>query len=82
MFVFFLIVHQQNIDGIQPIPNVRFNVAKCLETLGIVLATSPAGQETLQQSVLPTLQTLQRDLDPDVNYLATKALRTLTPADA
>lgn len=49
-----------------PIPNIRFNVAKCLETLGMVLAASPEGQDLLQHKVLPALRKLQDDSDADV----------------
>ena len=57
-----------------PIPNIRFNVAKCLETLGGVLATSPEGQEILQRRIVPALQKLQEDPDADVRYFASKAV--------
>jgi len=49
-----------------PIPNIRFNVAKCLETLGMTLAASPEGQDLLHHTVLPALQKLQDDSDADV----------------
>jgi serine/threonine-protein phosphatase 2A regulatory subunit A len=49
-----------------PIPNIRFNVAKCLETLGGVLASSPEGQDLLQRRILPALRKLQEDSDADV----------------
>ncbi|RSH80586.1 uncharacterized protein EHS24_009168 [Apiotrichum porosum] len=56
-----------------PIPNIRFNVAKCLETLAAVLATDPEGQELIQRRIEPTLRKLQEDSDADVRYFATKA---------
>lgn len=49
-----------------PIPNIRFNVAKCLETLAWVLGNSPEGQETVQRRILPALKKLQEDSDADV----------------
>ncbi len=49
-----------------PIPNIRFNVAKCLETLAGVLAGSPEGQEIVQRRIIPTLKKLQEDSDADV----------------
>ena len=52
--------------GEDPIPNIRFNVAKCLETLAVVLNTDPEGQEIVQRIVMPSLKRLQEDTDPDV----------------
>jgi serine/threonine-protein phosphatase 2A regulatory subunit A len=49
-----------------PIPNIRFNVAKCLETLAVVLAGSPEGQDLIQRRILPALRKLQEDSDADV----------------
>jgi serine/threonine-protein phosphatase 2A regulatory subunit A len=49
-----------------PIPNIRFNVAKCLEILASVLATSPEGQEIVQRRILPAVKKLQEDTDADV----------------
>ena len=57
-----------------PIPNIRFNVAKCLETLAGVLAGSAEGQELTQRRIVPTLRKLQEDADADVRYFATKAV--------
>lgn len=51
-----------------PIPNIRFNVAKCLETLAGVTATSPEGQEITQLKIMPALKKLQEDSDADVRY--------------
>lgn len=65
-----------------PIPNIRFNVAKCLETLASVLATSPEGQEISQRRVMPALKKLQEDSDADVRYFATKALERAENGDA
>jgi len=52
-----------------PIPNIRFNVAKCLETLAAVLATTPEGQELTQRKIVGTLKKLQEDSDADVRYV-------------
>ena len=49
-----------------PIPNIRFNVAKCLEVLAGVLADSADGQELIQRRIMPALQKLQQDQDADV----------------
>lgn len=56
-----------------PIPNIRFNVAKCLEVLAGVLGTSAEGQEIIQRKVGPALRKLMEDGDADVRYFATKA---------
>ncbi|ORY34259.1 armadillo-type protein [Naematelia encephala] len=64
-----------------PIPNIRFNVAKCLETLAGVLAGSPEGQEVLQRKIIPALRKLQEDSDADVKFFATKALERTTGDD-
>ncbi|BEI82618.1 hypothetical protein CcaverHIS002_0304860 [Cutaneotrichosporon cavernicola] len=64
-----------------PIPNIRFNVAKCLETLAAVLANDPDGQDLVQRRILPTLRKLQEDSDADVRYFATKAYERTTGDD-
>ncbi|ODO05915.1 hypothetical protein I350_04976 [Cryptococcus amylolentus CBS 6273] len=60
------------------IPNIRFNVAKCLETLAAVLAQTPEGQELIHRKVAPALRKLQDDPDADVRYFATKASERTT----
>ncbi|ORX37393.1 armadillo-type protein [Kockovaella imperatae] len=57
-----------------PIPNIRFNVAKCLETLAGVLSTSPDGQELIQRRIIPAVSKLQNDTDADVRYFSNKAM--------
>lgn len=52
--------------GSDPIPNIRFNVAKCLETLAAVLSTTPEGQELTQRKIVGMLKKLQEDNDADV----------------
>lgn len=52
-----------------PIPNIRFNVAKCLETLAGVLAGNPEGQEIVGRRIVPALKKLQEDSDADVRYV-------------
>lgn len=75
-----------------PIPNIRFNVAKALEVLATVLSEQEGGKEVVQESILPALNTLKDDSDPDVRYFAGKAvevrslhsvpfLRTLTECE-
>jgi len=56
-----------------PIPNIRFNVAKCYETMAPFLTTPEL--VALKESVLkPTLKILNEDPDNDVRYYASKAL--------
>ena len=52
-----------------PIPNIRFNVAKCLETLAMVLSGSPEGQDIVQRRIIPALKKLQEDTDADVRLV-------------
>jgi HEAT repeat protein len=50
-----------------PIPNIRFNVAKALEVLAVTLAASdPEGQELAGRKIVPALEKLCGDSDPDV----------------
>lgn len=52
-----------------PVPNVRFNVAKAFERLGPRLERS-----VLVTQVRPCLEALSRDTDADVRFYAGKAL--------
>lgn len=58
------------------IPNIRFNVAKALEVLAQSLATQSGGKELIQEGILPNLQKLKGDNDPDVRFFAEKAIIT------
>ena len=58
-----------------PIPNIRFNVSKCLETLASVLSDSPDGQELIQRRIIPALKKLQEDSDADVRWVQVSASR-------
>lgn len=49
-----------------PIPNIRFNVAKALEILGVTLSTDAEGQEIAGRKIVPALEKLSGDADPDV----------------
>lgn len=64
-----------------PIANVRFGVARTLQTLIPVLAASSTGnaeiREALSKTVIPLLQQLQRDNDVDVHDYATEALNLI-----
>lgn len=59
-----------------PIPNIKFNVAKCLEKLASSLAASgsPEGHEVAQRTIVPALENLRNDKDADVRYFSTRAL--------
>ena len=52
-----------------PVPNIRFNVAKALGTI-IPLVDS----QNVQQEIKPCLTNLQEDEDSDVKFFATQAL--------
>lgn len=62
-----------------PIPNIRFNVAKALEVLSTVLSAQSGGRELVQQTILPPLVRLKDDTDADVRFFATKALEIAEP---
>ena len=57
-----------------PIPNIRFNVAKAFEVLSTILATQSGGTEIIKDSIIPGLLKLKEDQDADVRYFAGKAL--------
>ncbi|CAI2174417.1 5666_t:CDS:10 [Funneliformis geosporum] len=57
-----------------PIPNIRFNVAKSYEVLIPVLKQSPETVILLDSQVKPALDKLREDSDADVKYFAEKAL--------
>ena len=57
-----------------PIPNIRFNVAKSLETLSTTYGTTPDGKTMAEEKIKPALTNLQNDLDADVRYFANRAL--------
>lgn len=63
-----------------PIPNIRFNVAKALEVVGTTYGHSPEGQALVRERILPGLQALQNDGDADVRYFANHALQHCTEA--
>jgi len=58
-----------------PIPNIRFNVAKSLEVLAATFNTSPEGYEFVQQQIVPVLDQQKSDQDADVRYFAARALQ-------
>jgi serine/threonine-protein phosphatase 2A regulatory subunit A len=58
-----------------PIPNIRFNVAKSLETLSSVFSADAQGTEFVRQKVIPALEQQKNDQDADVRYFAARALQ-------
>lgn len=58
--------------GKDPIPNIRFNVAKSLETLAPIL--KPKQISTINDQVKPLLSKLKDDKDIDVRFFSEKAL--------
>ena len=65
-----------------PIPNIRFNVAKSLEVLATTFGNTPEGKQMIQQKVVPVLEAQKGDPDADVRFFATKALQTVRTIDA
>ena len=59
-----------------PIPNIRFNVAKAFEVLSTVLTQTPDGRTVVQSRILPGLEKLKEDSDADVRFFAQKAIET------
>ncbi|KZT54376.1 putative ser/thr protein phosphatase 2A regulatory subunit A [Calocera cornea HHB12733] len=57
-----------------PIPNIRFNVAKALEVISENLSSSAEGRELVRTRILVQLETLRNDNDADVRYFAMRAL--------
>ena len=58
-----------------PIPNIRFNVAKALEVMASSFGDSPEGRAFVQDWITPTLERQQNDQDADVRYFANRALQ-------
>lgn len=61
--------------GQDPIPNIRFNVAKSLEVLATTFGNNPDGKELVRSKVVPMLEAQQKDPDADVRFFASKALQ-------
>ena len=57
-----------------PIPNIRFNVAKALESIATSFGDSPEGRELVQTKIAPVLEALKNDQDADVRFFASRAL--------
>ena len=60
-----------------PIPNIRFNVAKSLEVLATTFASLPEGQAMIHTKIMPVLEAQKNDPDADVRYFAAKAQQTV-----
>ena len=58
-----------------PIPNIRFNVAKSLEVIAQTLRNLPEGPDVSQQRIVPAVESLKNDSDADVRYFANRALQ-------
>jgi hypothetical protein len=58
-----------------PIPNIRFNVAKSLEVIAQTLGKLPEGPDVSQQRIVPAVESLKNDSDADVRYFANRALQ-------
>ena len=57
-----------------PIPNIRFNVAKSLEVLAMTFNSTKEGRDLIEQQVIPALEQQKGDQDADVRYFAARAL--------
>ena len=68
--------------GQDPIPNIRFNVAKSLEVLAATFGNTPEGKQLIRQKVLPILEAQKNDQDADVRYFATKALQQVRAVES
>jgi serine/threonine-protein phosphatase 2A regulatory subunit A len=60
-----------------PIPNIRFNVAKSIEALIPVLKQNPDTNPLVEQQLKPALAKLSEDSDNDVRFFSQKALLTV-----
>lgn len=58
-----------------PIPNIRFNVAKSLEVMATTINTTAEGRDISEKRIAPAVDTLRRDADADVRYFANKAFQ-------
>jgi len=56
-----------------PIPNIRFNVAKSLEVLADTISVSADGKEIARTRIVSALEQLKNDPDADVRYFASRA---------
>lgn len=76
------IVHTEIIEPLvhlsaDPIPNIRFNVAKSFEVIGTTFGSSTPEAKALVSRLVPVLEKLRNDADADVRYFASRALTKL-----
>ena len=76
----FEIIQQDVVDRLldladDPIPNIKFNVAKSLEVLATTYGTTAQGKQLIQTRILPKLEIQKNDADADVRYFATRAIQ-------
>lgn len=65
-----------------PIPNIRFNVAKSFEVMVPMFSLTPDGSQFIQEFILPTLEQQKNDSDADVRYFASRALQIALSASS
>lgn len=81
----FEIIQQDVIDRLldladDPIPNIKFNVAKSLEALATTYGGTPQGKQLIQTRILPKLEVQKNDGDADVRYFAARAIQNTQSA--
>jgi serine/threonine-protein phosphatase 2A regulatory subunit A len=65
-----------------PIPNIRFNVAKALEVMATSFIDVADGHVFIRDCILPTLERQKNDTDADVRYFAARALQKAISSEA
>ncbi|KIM43162.1 hypothetical protein M413DRAFT_443972 [Hebeloma cylindrosporum] len=65
-----------------PIPNIRFNVAKALEVMATSFVDVADGRVFIRDCILPTLERQKNDADADVRYFASRALQKAISSEA
>ena len=77
----FEIIQQDVIDRLldladDPIPNIKFNVAKSLEVLATTYGVTHQVRQFVQTRILPKLEVQKNDSDADVRYFAARAIQS------
>jgi len=67
---------------VDPIPNIRFNVAKSLEVIAITINATEDGVELSKKQIVPAVEVLRNDADADVRYFANRALLKANPSQS
>ncbi|EAU93116.2 Ser/Thr protein phosphatase 2A regulatory subunit A [Coprinopsis cinerea okayama7 len=65
-----------------PIPNIRFNVAKALEVIATSHGNTPEGRKFVAEWIVPALERQKGDTDADVRYFATRGLQKAATTSA